>query len=88
MPLESTRNVLLRLQAHARLMARNLVTQQDAVVAVTLVQASMQSAAGITNALHTSFPVDPDEAAAREEERLLVSIGLVTEQRHGAIGWR
>lgn len=69
-------------------MARNEVTQQDAAVAVTLVQASMQSSAGITNALHTSFPEDPDAAAARDEERLLASIGLAPNQQPGGIGWR
>ena len=69
-------------------MARNEVTQQDAVVAVTLVQASLQSATGITNALHTSFPEDPDAAAASDETRLMVSIGLAPQQQLGSIGWR
>ena len=78
----------MSVQAHARLMARNEVTQQDAAAAVTLVQASMQSASGVTNALHTSFPEDPDGAAVRDEERLLASLGLAPEQRQGGIGWR
>ena len=50
-------------QAHARLMFREEVMVQDAVVAVSLVESSMQSSALIGNidALHTSFPSDPME---------------------------
>ncbi|KAJ8298755.1 hypothetical protein KUTeg_022815, partial [Tegillarca granosa] len=50
-------------QAHARLMYRNTVTVQDAVVAVTLMESSMQGAAllGGVNALHTAFPEEPEE---------------------------
>ncbi|PSN31662.1 hypothetical protein C0J52_14963 [Blattella germanica] len=53
---------LVRLsQAHARLMFREEVTVQDAVVAVSLVESSMQGSALIGNVdtLHTSFPKDP-----------------------------
>jgi hypothetical protein len=50
-------------QAHARLMFREKVTVQDAVVAVSLVESSMQGSAliGSTDALHTSFPNNPME---------------------------
>jgi DNA helicase MCM9 len=50
-------------QAHARLMFREKVTVQDAVVAVSLVESSMQGSAlfGGTDALHTSFPHNPME---------------------------
>ncbi|XP_052272187.1 DNA helicase MCM9-like isoform X2 [Dreissena polymorpha] len=50
-------------QAHARLMYRDQVTIQDAVVAVTLMESSMQGAAllGGVNALHTAFPANPEE---------------------------
>jgi DNA helicase MCM9 len=42
-------------------MFREKVTIQDAVVAVSLVESSMQGSAliGSTDALHTSFPNDP-----------------------------
>ncbi|XP_061174591.1 DNA helicase MCM9-like [Saccostrea echinata] len=45
-------------QAHARLMFRDEVTVEDAVVAVTLMESTMQGAAllGGVNALHTAFP--------------------------------
>ncbi|PVD33712.1 hypothetical protein C0Q70_04972 [Pomacea canaliculata] len=50
-------------QAHARLMFRDEVLVQDAVVAVTIMESSMQSAAllGGVNALHTAFPEDAEE---------------------------
>lgn len=45
-------------QAHARLLARAEVTLQDAVIAVTVADASMSCAAllGPINAMHTHFP--------------------------------
>lgn len=50
-------------QAHARLMFREKVTIQDAIVAVSLVESSMQGSAliGGIDALHTSFPYNPME---------------------------
>ncbi|XP_047004946.1 DNA helicase MCM9-like isoform X1 [Schistocerca americana] len=53
---------LIRLsQAHARLMFRETVTVQDAVIAIALMESSMQSAALISgmDTLHTSFPDNP-----------------------------
>ncbi|XP_075893816.1 DNA helicase MCM9 isoform X2 [Nelusetta ayraudi] len=48
-------------EAHARLMFRELVTIEDAVMAVTVMECSMQGGAliGNVNALLTSFPADP-----------------------------
>lgn len=48
-------------EGHARLMYRDVVTIHDAITAVTLVEASMQSAAiaNIPNTMHISFPEDP-----------------------------
>ncbi|XP_049790977.1 DNA helicase MCM9-like isoform X3 [Schistocerca nitens] len=48
-------------QAHARLMFRETVTVQDAVIAIALMESSMQSAAFISgmDTLHTSFPDNP-----------------------------
>jgi len=58
---------LIRLsEAHARLMFRNEVIVMDAVVAVTLVESSMQTAAllGPSSALHSAFPHNPQEEYA------------------------
>lgn len=48
-------------QGHARLMNRKEVTVQDAVVAVSLIESSMQNSALVAgiNALHTTFPDNP-----------------------------
>ncbi|XP_024147243.1 DNA helicase MCM9 [Oryzias melastigma] len=48
-------------EAHARLMFRETVTIEDAVVAVSIMECSMQGGAllGNVNALLTSFPADP-----------------------------
>ncbi|KAJ1963481.1 DNA helicase mcm9, partial [Dispira parvispora] len=54
---------LIRLsQAHARLMARDTVLVSDAVVAVLLMEASMQGSALVPNTdiLHSDFPSDPE----------------------------
>ncbi len=44
-------------------MCQDFVTVSDAIVAVILVEASMQSSAlmGITSSLHSSFPENPEE---------------------------
>ncbi|XP_066994088.2 uncharacterized protein [Anabrus simplex] len=70
---------LVRLaQAHARFMFRDQVTVQDAVVAVSLVESSMQSAAllGGINALHTSFPEDPTQEYKIQVDLILQKLGL------------
>ncbi|CAI9739391.1 DNA helicase MCM9-like [Octopus vulgaris] len=50
-------------QAHARLMLRDVVTVQDAIVAVVLMESTMEGAAllGGVNALHAAFPDNPEE---------------------------
>ena len=78
---------LIRLaQAHARLMYREVVTTQDAVVAVTCVECSMQNTAllGAMNALHTRFPDDPAEEYTRQAQLVLGKLGLedMTEHIH------
>ena len=47
-------------------MCRREVSLQDAVVAVTIVECSMQGAAllGAVNVLHTSFPANADDEYA------------------------
>ena len=70
---------LIRLsQAHARLMFRQDVLLCDAIVAVTLVESSMQTSAllGISSALHSSFPEDADAEYARQERIVLRRLGL------------
>ncbi|XP_064600365.1 DNA helicase MCM9-like [Liolophura sinensis] len=65
-------------QAHARLMFRDKVTVLDAVVAVTLMESSMQGAAlmGGINALHTSFPDQPEEEYKLQVEIVLNRLSL------------
>ena len=70
---------LIRLaQAHARLMFREFVTVQDAIVAVTCVECSMQNSAllGNMNALHTRFPDDPHEEYSRQATIVLKRLNL------------
>ncbi|KAK9720084.1 DNA helicase mcm9 [Basidiobolus ranarum] len=70
---------LIRLsQAHARLRSSNQVTVMDAVVVVTLLEASMQSSAllGPTSTLHAAFPKDPEEEYYKQEQVILNRLGL------------
>ncbi|KAJ3290970.1 DNA helicase mcm9 [Borealophlyctis nickersoniae] len=70
---------LVRLsQAHARLCFKDEVGVRDAVIAVMLMEASMQSTAlaGITSTLHASFPEDPDQDYFVQEERILERLKL------------
>ncbi|XP_072020036.1 uncharacterized protein [Amphiura filiformis] len=65
-------------QAHARLMCRDTVIVQDAIVAVSVMESSMQGAAllGGVNALHTSFPDNPEEEYRTQAELVLSHLGL------------
>ncbi|KAM9316658.1 DNA helicase MCM9 [Gastrophryne carolinensis] len=70
---------LIRLsEAHARLMYRDVVTVEDAVTVVSVMESSMQGGAllGGVNALHTSFPDDPQEQYQIQCELLLERLGL------------
>ncbi|KAF9302590.1 DNA helicase mcm9 [Linnemannia elongata] len=71
---------LIRLsQAHARLMARNLVTVQDAVVVISLMEATAQGGAAVLggiNPLHASFPKSAEEEYWRQESAMLDRLGL------------
>lgn len=70
---------LIRLaQAHARLMFRSTVTVQDAVVAVTLLECSMQGKAilGPTDALHSKFPSNCGVAYKMQAELVLNKLEL------------
>lgn len=59
-------------------MCRREVTIQDAIVAVTCVECSMQNTAllGSTNALHTKFPDDPEEEFKAQAELILKRLKL------------
>ena len=74
-------------QAHAKLMARTEVTCQDAVVAILLVEASMQCAAGVTNALHSRFADDPDLDLQREQQRIMAECGGVPDAGLQCLDW-
>ncbi|KAJ1962793.1 DNA helicase mcm9 [Dipsacomyces acuminosporus] len=70
---------LIRLsQAHARLMFRDKVLVQDAVMAVVLMESTMLSASilGSTDALHTTFPEDPESFYHDLEEKVLAQLDL------------
>ena len=57
--------------AHSKLMYRREVTLQDAVVAVTLMECSMQSSAllGGINVLHSAFPASAEDEYALQGSR-------------------
>ncbi|KAM9356307.1 DNA helicase MCM9 [Pholidichthys leucotaenia] len=65
-------------EAHARLMYRETVTMEDAVVAVSVMECSMQGGAllGSINALLTSFPADPDQQYVTQCQVLLKGLNL------------
>ncbi|KAF9914570.1 DNA helicase mcm9 [Lobosporangium transversale] len=72
---------LIRLsQAHARLMARNYVTVQDAVAIVSLIEITAQGGAamlGNINPLHASFPKNAEEEYRQQEQIMLHRLGLL-----------
>ena len=57
-------------------MARNVVLQQDAVVAITLVEACSDTSSQFCsqNALHTVCPDNADAELRKDEERILASL--------------
>ncbi|XP_042565872.1 DNA helicase MCM9 isoform X2 [Clupea harengus] len=65
-------------EAHARLMFRETVTVEDAVVVVSVMECSMQGGAllGEVNALHTSFPDNPSEQYKTQCQIVLEGLGL------------
>uniref|UniRef100_A0A8B9RG44 DNA helicase MCM9 n=1 Tax=Astyanax mexicanus TaxID=7994 RepID=A0A8B9RG44_ASTMX len=65
-------------EAHARLMFREIVTVEDAVVAVSVMECSMQGGAllGNVNTLHTSFPDNPREQYRTQCQVVLEGLGL------------
>ncbi|KPP68866.1 DNA helicase MCM9-like, partial [Scleropages formosus] len=65
-------------EAHARLMFRETVTVEDAVVVISVMECSMQGGAlmGEVNALHTSFPDNPTEQYRTQCTIILEALGL------------
>ncbi|XP_071789182.1 uncharacterized protein [Asterias amurensis] len=65
-------------QAHARLMCHDTVMVMDAVAAVSVMESTMQGAAlmGGVNALHTSFPEEPETEYRTQAELILAHLGL------------
>ncbi len=62
-------------QAHAKLMARQTVTQQDAVVAVSVAEAASRVlGSGIQFIVGASFSDDPDAGYEEESQHLLEAI--------------
>eukprot|EP01124_Arcella_intermedia_P031020 TRINITY_DN6905_c0_g1_i9.p1 TRINITY_DN6905_c0_g1~~TRINITY_DN6905_c0_g1_i9.p1 ORF type:complete len:1068 (-),score=370.46 TRINITY_DN6905_c0_g1_i9:42-3245(-) len=70
---------LIRLaQAHARMMHRNIVLLQDALVAILLMESSMATSAilGFENAVRSTFPEDPEAVYKEQEEGILHALNL------------
>ncbi|KAJ8396236.1 hypothetical protein AAFF_G00021030 [Aldrovandia affinis] len=65
-------------EAHAKLLFRDIVTVEDAVVVVSVMECSMQGGAllGDVNALHTSFPDDPSQQYKTQCKIILEGLGL------------
>ncbi|KAH6568724.1 hypothetical protein BASA62_005311 [Batrachochytrium salamandrivorans] len=71
---------LIRLaQAHARLMCQNEVLLRDAVIAISIVEASIHSMALLksVSTMHAPFPKDPEKDYANTEAIILNRLGLV-----------
>lgn len=70
---------LIRLsEAHARLMFRNIVTVQDAIAAVTVVESSMQGSSLLPTGsiLHSCFPKDADVEYQKHSRLVLKCLNL------------
>jgi len=65
------------MQAHARLMARQRVTRQDAIVAVSLVEACSDP-----NVIQTSCPADPDIEHLRMDAQITNLLSAWQETLH------
>ncbi|XP_047428958.1 DNA helicase MCM9 isoform X2 [Mugil cephalus] len=65
-------------EAHAKLMYRETVTIEDAIIAVSVMECSMQGGAllGNVNTLLTSFPTDPDQQYQTQCQILLEGLNL------------
>lgn len=67
----------LSLAAHAKLMCHTEVRLQDAIVAVSLVESSMQGSAILgkgVNILHSAFPQDADQEYSMQGTHISLSM--------------
>lgn len=70
---------LVRLaQAHARLLCRERVTRQDAIMAVICMESSTHTSAmlGVETVLQSEFSADPDAEYIQQERHVLLALGL------------
>jgi DNA helicase MCM9 len=70
---------LIRLsQAHARIMCRETVLLQDAIMAILVVEASLNinSMLDMESVLHTEFPADPEAEYLEMKDKVLSTLGL------------
>ena len=65
-------------QAHAKLMLQDTVRVMDTVVAITLIECSINKTAsfGNVNILHTSFPIDAECEYKEQAKMILLKLGL------------
>lgn len=66
-------------QAHARIMCRNEVTLQDAIVAIHVMESSLATTllgGDFSSAIKSTFPKNPDEEYTKVEARILKGLGL------------
>jgi DNA helicase MCM9 len=73
-------HTLTHQQAHARLMCRDKVGMQDAIVALTVMECSLQGAAllGQASPLHSAFPTDPEGEVGRPHASLHSPLASLT----------
>ena len=71
-------NSLIRLaQAHARLMARHEVSVEDAVMAIVMIESSVNetSLIDVESVVRSNFPTDPDAAMAFLQQKVVAKVG-------------
>lgn len=66
-------------QAHARLMMKDKVELDDAIIAICIVEMSLASTStlGFDSALHSSQPKDPNEDYLQKERAILKKLNLM-----------
>lgn len=67
-------DLFLFFKAHARLMARDCVLQQDAVIAVMIIESAVGSSKMCS--MDSFFPEDPDYAYKSQEQQVMNMLGI------------
>ncbi|KAJ6245654.1 DNA helicase mcm9 [Anaeramoeba flamelloides] len=72
-------SVIRLAQAHARLMFRNTVTIQDAIISVLVVDSSTTTSSllGFENIVHSNFPEFPEQNYQKTAQVVLQKLGLI-----------